>query len=102
IGLRRRPALLLQHFFRDVQTEHAVGAVFTGPAAEPAVTAAEVYGLQAFYGRQHCFERRPFGRCVETADGARHLAVALEKLRVVVDVLSHVWIALLRSFTGGT
>ena len=89
--VRRRGgcARLLQHLFRDIQPQHMGGAVFTGPAAEPAITTAEVDHVQIMHRWQQCLERRPLRRSIEAADGAVQLAVALEKNGIVVDVLRH-------------
>jgi hypothetical protein len=42
------------------------------------------------HDRQQCLERWPFRGGIEAADRAIHLAVAVEELGIIVDVLRHV------------
>src|SRR5437588_5257772 len=79
----------LQHLLRNVDAEDMRRSLFARPSAEPSEAASQVQDIEAAQVRQQRAQRRPFRGVIESIHGASQLAVRLEELVVVINILSH-------------
>lgn len=79
----------LQHLLRKIDADDMRRPLLCRITAMPAETAAEVEDRLVFQRRQHGTQFMPFARLPQPLQRARHGAVALEKPRIVVNILLH-------------